>query len=201
MRQWTDDSDRYCQVNWLKMKCDYSSCIIRRCTPPTLWTAKDSTGNVATCQQTITVKDTQKPTLTLAITRLWSGEDDDKAFRITSSASDNCPGVRISAVISIGCRRIPISSGQVVSIECGEDECRSKPDQNGRLKIEAATGYCQLNSRRNKNRDSDKMNRPSVIWSINNPLDADRLFPYGEPRSHHCSVSASSVQMSSHSEV
>jgi tRNA (mo5U34)-methyltransferase len=32
-------------------------------------------------------------------------------------------------------------------------------------------------------------------------LGADRLFSYGEPRFHHCSVSASSVQMSSHSEV
>jgi hypothetical protein len=28
----------YCQVNRRKMKCDYSSCIIRRCTPPTLYT-------------------------------------------------------------------------------------------------------------------------------------------------------------------
>ena len=29
------------------------------------------------------------------------------------------------------------------------------------------------------------MNPPFVIWSINNRLDANRLFPYGE--SHHCS--------------
>jgi hypothetical protein len=66
---------------------------------------------------------------------------------------------------------------------------------------EGARRYCPLNFRRNKISDSDKMNPPFVIWLINDRLDANRLFPHSESRFHHFPITASSVQMSSHSKV
>jgi hypothetical protein len=64
----------------------------------------------------------------------------------------------------------------------------------------AFSGYCQLNSRRNEGRDSGKESR-FVTSSINHCLDANRLFPQTESRFHYCSVSATALQMSPHSEV
>ncbi len=69
---------------------------------------------------------------------------------------------------------------------------------NGR---NALSWYCQLNFMKTQDYHLRQDESPFVIWLINNRLDADRLFPSGDPRFHHCSVSASSVQMSSHSEV
>ena len=112
------------------------------------WTAKDAAGQTASCQQTVTVKDTQKPTVMFTVTRQHGehGEDDDdeNMSRITFSATDNCIGVTISAVINIGCKRVPISNGQLVSVECGDDECKAKFDKKGRLKIEARTAVLEV---------------------------------------------------------
>jgi hypothetical protein len=48
-------------------------------------------------------RDTQKPTIMFAVTRVRF-DDDDKAFHITFSAADNCPGVTVSGLIDIECR-------------------------------------------------------------------------------------------------
>ncbi|HSP61884.1 MAG TPA: hypothetical protein VLQ90_02780, partial [Pyrinomonadaceae bacterium] len=45
--------------------------------------------------------------------------------------------------------------------------------------------YCQLNSEETKLATQTKMNPPFVIWLINDRLDANRLFPYGESRLHY----------------
>src|SRR5215813_2238570 len=69
------------------------------------------------------------------------------------------------------------------------------------LLVNLTIRYCQLNSRKRKSRDSGKDELPFVILSINNRLDANRHFPSGESRFHYCPVTASSIQMSPHSEV
>ena len=104
----------------------------------------DSQGASSSCQATVTVNDTRNPTVTFAVTRVRGREDDDKSFRITFSAADNCPGVTVSAVINLGCRRVPISNGQIVSVECDDDKCKAKVDRRGRLQIEARSAVLEV---------------------------------------------------------
>jgi len=68
------------------------------------WTAIDHSGNLSSCQQTVTVNDTEKPTITAPpnVTantgpgRTSCDADVSNATLGTASANDNCPGVTVS---------------------------------------------------------------------------------------------------------
>lgn len=60
------------------------------------WTATDASGNKASCTQTVTVNDTEKPTLTTPgpITACDNGSGNNKT--LTASAADNCGSVTVT---------------------------------------------------------------------------------------------------------
>jgi Domain of unknown function DUF11/HYR domain len=68
------------------------------------WTAIDHSGNLSSCQQTVTVNDTENPTITAPpnVTantgpgRTTCDADVSNATLGTASANDNCPGVTVS---------------------------------------------------------------------------------------------------------
>ena len=96
----------------------------------------------ATCR--VTVADTEPPAVTCAATPVVGG---DGALQITFGASDNCGVVTLSAEIAPAagpegaeggiCGPVPVSNGQVVSVECGDDGCEVETGA-GVLEVEAA---------------------------------------------------------------
>ncbi len=91
----------------------------------------------------------------------------------------------------------PPSARRVVFWESPFNPALREQGSDGLSNENSKIRYC---SRRNRTSDSDKMNPPFVRWLINDRVDANHLFPYGESRFHQCSVTISSVQMSPHSE-
>ena len=107
-----------------------------------------------------------------------------------------CSTVTPLSSVSLMRRRLIFAS----SISCVLLLSSCEPATQAKIEGGNPPGYCQLNSRRKDGRDSGKESR-FVISSINHCLAANRLFPQTESRFHYCSVTASAVQMSPHSEV
>ncbi|MFQ5493855.1 MAG: FG-GAP repeat protein, partial [Phycisphaerae bacterium] len=129
------------------------------------WTANDSAGNSASCDQIISVVDTMPPEIACEIVPV-SGDDSEDSedsddsddsedggggggeeeevvggahptlFTILFDAVDDCGAVEISAVVDIGCMQVPVENGTVVRLKC-KDECRVR-EKDDRLDIEAA---------------------------------------------------------------
>ncbi|MDX6612477.1 MAG: hypothetical protein QOD75_1663, partial [Blastocatellia bacterium] len=69
------------------------------------WTATDNSGNTASCQQTVTVNDTQAPAITCPAnvsTTAAPGTCSANVNPGTATATDNCPGVTVTGTRSDG---------------------------------------------------------------------------------------------------
>ena len=86
---------------------------------------------------TVTVRvDSEAPVIACSATVL--NDDDDARLLIEFSATDNCGLESVSSVIETPCRDIPVVDGQIVELECEDDDCELD-FENGILDIEATT--------------------------------------------------------------
>ena len=87
---------------------------------------------------TVTVRvDSEAPMIACSATVL-PNDDDDERLLIEFSATDNCGLESVSSVIETPCRDIPVVDGQIVELECEDDDCELD-FENGILDIEATT--------------------------------------------------------------
>ncbi len=87
-------------------------------------TVDDGNGGVESCSTTVTIADSQPPVISCSATPL-----NGHRVLIEYGASDDCGATTGSAVIETACCPLPVVDGQVVKVECEDDEaCNLKLD-------------------------------------------------------------------------
>ncbi|MCG8604446.1 T9SS type A sorting domain-containing protein, partial [bacterium] len=98
------------------------------------WTYDDGNGNTSQQTQNVIVDDVTDPVVTCSATS--TGEDEELIIKF--SATDNCGVASLTAVIDIGCKQIAVNDGDIVAVECDDDECEVETD-DGILEIKSET--------------------------------------------------------------
>ncbi len=113
------------------------------------WTATDSSGNQASCTQTITVYDDEAPTFTFTGTQtMWPPNHKYKTFtlaNLVASVQDNCDGpIPVSSVVITKVTSDEIENGNgdgntmndiVIAADCKSVQLRSEREGNGNGRV------------------------------------------------------------------
>ena len=121
------------------------------------FTATDGCGNRASATSTVTVVDTTPPVVTCTATPANADDEwsDEIPYLIEYAASDACSLGSVFAVIEPGadtddeqpdtCEPLAVEDGQLIEIECGDDDCEvSWDDFNGHPILELDYGRAEL---------------------------------------------------------
>jgi uncharacterized repeat protein (TIGR01451 family) len=113
------------------------------------WTATDSSGNHASCTQTVTVNDTEGPTFTFTATQtMWPPNHKYRTFNLTNlvaSVHDNCDGtIAVSSVVITKVTSDEIENGNgdgntlndiVIAADCKSVQLRSEREGNSNGRV------------------------------------------------------------------
>lgn len=105
-------------------------------------TADDGDGGTCSTDITVNVVDDTPPVVSCSATTPVGddddNDDDDGGLQINFSATDNCAVASLTAVIDIGCQQISVEDGDIVEVECDDDDCEVETE-DGVLKIQSET--------------------------------------------------------------
>ncbi|PYS51289.1 MAG: hypothetical protein DMF68_04595 [Acidobacteria bacterium] len=117
------------------------------------WTATDSSGNLSSCAQTVTVNDTEAPTLTLNgnTPSMWPPNHSYHTFHVTdfvTGASDNCDTLSVSDVViaKVTSDEAENANGSgntlndiVIAGDCKSVQLRAEREQSGNGRVYTIT--------------------------------------------------------------